>query len=416
MLVLSPARVFAAAVVEVSRTAEGVFLVQGSGFQAVAALELTITYDPAALSGPQVVLGPLFSGSLSAINPNVPGIIRMAFVRTSPVSGTGSIVNITFERQGTAQGRIISCSAKLAGENGSLLPVQARVVDPPEPAPNTGTLAQSEGSSVAVPAAGTANDSGSGKQPLRSSTGILTGRSASAGNDPGTESRNEPEPRPADMQPPVREMPRSDRLSEDLSRDLVSASASTLVPRKIHVQKSVLEAFRDYSGKRSPKALMSLFKQDGIIGFRQDPSVAIADGATPVRVFFISASEGRKPSDIAVMGAKILSLQPDPDFTNTWILELLPFKNDYQASVTVPQGSIFMVFPLTLAPKISTALPDLAAGGEASFERFLLDRGTRKKPVHDLNGDGKRDYLDDYIYTANYLISISTERGVTRKK
>ncbi len=55
-------------------------------------------------------------------------------------------------------------------------------------------------------------------------------------------------------------------------------------------------------------------------------------------------------------------------------------------------------YPLTIAP----AIPN-AASTEAEFAAFLKDAD--KTPAqHDVNGDGKYDGVDDYIYTANYLV------------
>ena len=65
-------------------------------------------------------------------------------------------------------------------------------------------------------------------------------------------------------------------------------------------------------------------------------------------------------------------------------------------------------YPLTLAPPVKdiTAL-------EADFAAFLKDSGA-KPPKHDLNGDGVHDYLDNYIYTANYLSKKSTAKSPTK--
>jgi hypothetical protein len=55
-------------------------------------------------------------------------------------------------------------------------------------------------------------------------------------------------------------------------------------------------------------------------------------------------------------------------------------------------------YPLTIAP----AIPN-AASTEAEFADFLKDAATIPAQ-HDVNGDGKYDGVDDYIYTANYLV------------
>jgi hypothetical protein len=39
----------------------------------------------------------------------------------------------------------------------------------------------------------------------------------------------------------------------------------------------------------------------------------------------------------------------------------------------------------------------------AQFDRYFSGQGTAADPEFDVNRDGKRDYIDDYIITANYL-------------
>jgi hypothetical protein len=65
---------------------------------------------------------------------------------------------------------------------------------------------------------------------------------------------------------------------------------------------------------------------------------------------------------------------------------------------------------LTVVPPLPANLK-IGNGGkltEADFNQFLKERGTDKAPRFDLNGDGKRDYVDDYIFTANYLVKLET--------
>ena len=46
---------------------------------------------------------------------------------------------------------------------------------------------------------------------------------------------------------------------------------------------------------------------------------------------------------------------------------------------------------------------------EADFQLFLKERGTPSASRFDLNRDGRRDYLDDYIFTANYLVKMQEQ-------
>jgi len=60
---------------------------------------------------------------------------------------------------------------------------------------------------------------------------------------------------------------------------------------------------------------------------------------------------------------------------------------------------------IVVAPKAAVDLDRSGSVTEADFKLFLSDRGTAKKTKFDLNGDGKRDFVDEYIFTANYLVN-----------
>ncbi len=67
--------------------------------------------------------------------------------------------------------------------------------------------------------------------------------------------------------------------------------------------------------------------------------------------------------------------------------------------------------PLTVSPKARVDLIQTDKVSEADFALFLKERGAAGAPKFDLNGDGKRDYLDDYIFTANYLAAQKEKSG-----
>lgn len=173
--------------------------------------------------------------------------------------------------------------------------------------------------------------------------------------------------------------------------------------RKMYQQKSVLDLFRDYRGERTPEAFVALFAQEGNVWCRQDPPVALSDGRTAVRVMFITTPGKKTSSDIAVMGARLVSLKQDPDNTNTWIAELMPLKGEYRGSVAVAQGDVTMVCPLTVAPPITLGGSRSGPAAKAAPDRSARAQGAASQAASDVNGDGKVDYIDDYIVTANYL-------------
>jgi hypothetical protein len=186
--------------------------------------------------------------------------------------------------------------------------------------------------------------------------------------------------------------------AEERSEPPKSAAEKKYVPIK-----SVLEQFRLFQGEKSPKTLMALFKNTAE-GVRQEPPVALSDGGTRVKVIIERPSSGKAAPNFALKGAKLESLKMEGD--SAWVVEVLPNKGVYEAKVTMLQDGTITEIPLTVAPPIPAAgkIGEGEKLTEADFNRFLNERGTEKAPRFDQNGDGKRDYIDDYIFTANFIV------------
>ena len=92
-----------------------------------------------------------------------------------------------------------------------------------------------------------------------------------------------------------------------------------------------------------------------------------------------------------------------------WEVEVRPDAGAVSASVTMLANGTLQEFPLTVTPKVEVSLIKPGKVSEADFLLFLKETGTPAAPGHDLNGDGKRDYLDDYIFTANYLLKVGEQ-------
>jgi hypothetical protein len=122
MALCRPLPAFALSTLTISSTGDGIFLLQGIGIEDAAALEIIVSYDTATLANPRVVEGPLITGAMTAINPNVPGMVRLVIIRLMPVRGSGVIATLTFDRKGSSPGKVLSLSARLANINGAPLP------------------------------------------------------------------------------------------------------------------------------------------------------------------------------------------------------------------------------------------------------------------------------------------------------
>lgn len=98
----------------------GVFTVQAINLANVAGIELTITYDASSLANPQVTSGAITSGAMTVANTSVPGTVRFALVSAKPISGTGSLVTISFDLLGSEPKVPVISSASIVLNNQSV--------------------------------------------------------------------------------------------------------------------------------------------------------------------------------------------------------------------------------------------------------------------------------------------------------
>jgi len=413
-----PAPAFAVSTITISPGGAGVFLLQGSTIDGASAFDISVAYDTATLANPRVTEGPLISGAMSAINPNVPGIVRIVLVRVAPVKGSGVIATVTFDRVGASAGRISSMSVKLANAAGAPLPSQVLITNPADASVNAETASQDHGTPSVAAAAAPSTAAGTPAAPSTSTappattpattlattpaliiavpatgTGVNTGVKVQEGQAPLPAPVNEP------MKEPVIASREPDRSQGEAGEASAAAATGSL---KIYTQKSILERFKEYRGQRTPEAFVALFNQDSLIGCRQEPPIVLSDGKSTVSVSFISTPGNMAASDVAVLGARLLSLKRDPDNTNTWVAELLPEKGTVEASITVSLGEMKMIYPLTVAPRINAA----ASQGTGAKGKDLSGKATVGQ-----NREGEWDYRKDYILTANYLAGLTQEQS-----
>jgi hypothetical protein len=378
---------FGASTVSVTPAGNGVFVLQGT-MENVSALDITISYDAAALSSPRVSWGPLTSGALTAENVNMPGRVALGAVRIAPMQGSGVIATLTFDRKGSSAGSVAVLSARLANVDGQPLSV------------STGKAA-SDQQTQEEQRQGVESTTGAASQTTSPQWGIglVAGQAGTAGGTPDmaspeTQGQAEAQGPDAAVQEPAVTARKDDKEA---------ASLSKTPARKIHTHKSVLDRFEEYKGERTAKVFISFFEQDSALGFRQEPAVVLADGKTAAKVAFISDPGNKSASDVALTGARLISIKKDPDYTNTWIVELVPERDTFNTSLAASLKDVTVVFPLAVAPKLDIDLDKSGKVTEADFALFMAKRGTPKAPQFDLNRDGKRDHLDDYFFTANYL-------------
>ena len=99
--------------------------------------------------------------------------------------------------------------------------------------------------------------------------------------------------------------------------------------------------------------------------------------------------------------------------SDEWQIKAIPEQGTVAMALIVLHGTETTTYPLVVAPP----LPQAFAPDDQGFREYLEKSGSADNKTMDLNGDGRRDYLDDYIYTANYLAKQQTSgRDRTARK
>ncbi len=374
----------------------GQYIVQGVGFEGVAGTDVIIQYDKKALKNPRVEQGGLVSGSLSVTNTNEAGKVRIATIGPYPQtnSGTGTIATITFDRTGTSPANVTLLKGIAVDVNGHVII--------PEDTTATTTTGGSTPTGGPTVTEGTATDTGGGS----GSPAWLGGVSMPADEGTMVEAKVRDEALAATPVPEKLQEKSGDKPGkENVSPPGEAAQPTAAAENKGTQNKSVLEQFRLFQGEKTPDKLIALFT--GLAaGTGQKPPVALSDGKTNVQVVVETSSGGKTSPSFALKGAKLVSLKKTGD--STWIVEVLPDKGTLDAMVNVMQDGTIRQIPLTVVPSLP-ADHKIGTGGNLTgtdFNQFLKERGTEKAPRFDMNGDGKRDYVDDYIFTANYLVKL----------
>jgi len=424
---LSPEAI-AAPGVTISPTSDSVYGIQGNDFSDASGIDITIRYDPAALASPQVAQGGLVGGALMAVNVSTPGNIRLALVRVTAISGSGTIATITFTRVKSTGADILSLVSSAINSAGKNIPVTAEVVNSVKMADSgvsTGQQAE-QPTSVSSPSADagtpvtatspipstpvTTAASPVPSAPDTSATaptgivGVVVSSAATSSSD--IQGATPPTDQPApDMQQPNIDAVVPPESGKDSSGEKMIAKANEPERKKVKLHQSVLERFKDFKGEKTPKTFMALFNMQDQEA-NQDPPIVLSNGKTTVKIVLELDSKGEN-NNFLLDGVSLVSLKnKEKDF---WIVELLPDPRAYEATVSVPRKKQLYVIPLTIAPPMDVNIERSAKRlTEADFELYLKNKGTIKAPRFDLNGDGVRNYIDDYIFTANYLSQSST--------
>jgi len=412
---LASTAALAAPTLTISSSGNGVFVLQGINLNSVGGINASIHYDTATLANPKVSQGGLSSGSLSAINTDTPGAITIGMVNAIGITGSGVLATISFDLPGSSPGVIQSLTAEVISHTLQKIPAQIQVINP--------SVTTSSPEIVAGTSGGSAPRTESGAQTATAPSTASLPSAVGTGSTPVLEGGNpvapqgEPEATRPEQPAKVAQEP---EMPAGVNPDPATAAPVETVPQAPEralaekkapaqvVVKSVLEKTRTFVGQKSPQTLTGIFTQHTMPGIRQEPAIALSDGTSKLRVSILLPSPGKNATNFFLKDAKLVSLKMESD--SSWLIEVLPAKGVYSATLTMLQDDNETEIPLLVAPPLpgGTGIGRDNKLTEADFARFLTERGTDKAPRFDLNGDGKRDYIDDYIFTANYLIRNGT--------
>ena len=396
--------------VSISSTGSGVFSLYGADFENVGGCTVIINYDQSTLANPRVSKGGLLSNStLLAENTNVPGMIKIAFVNpdNQGISGSGILATVAFNLKGKSAGIINSVNiVDMITTNLEKMDFQSPQVNNP---PNPEETGVNKSTTQSATIAGSQSDNSTGgvqtKNPAAGTIAApLGGAVALTG---GTELSGEKlREEGVAGTPPPQITPQA--LPAVLEQTAVQAETAASLPPGTGVRQSVsypsvLDNFRTFQGPFTPPAYCAIFQKHTIEGVQQDPPIALSDGVSPVRLMISAQLLTEEPLNYEFKNAQFVSLKRENE---AWIIELLPAAGTWQATVLLyhKSGAISEI-PLTVVPEISKEMIAGLVGGvtEKGFLSFIKERGTEKSPRYDLNGDGRRDYIDNYIFTGYYL-------------
>lgn len=398
LLVLScSATALAAATVTVTPTGDKSFSVLGSGMSGVAGIQLDISYDSASLSNPTVAQGALVSGAMLAANTTLPGSIRIAIISSKPFSANGQIATITFaNRQGN--GGITYANVSMIDSNRAAFPASASITG------GAGGSSQNLTSNLNEPTTKNIDQSTTTTQPSATTTPTYLGTVALPAD---LQQQAESKQTTASADPAYTAEATAERnaLQHSQPKDKSGVEAKTEETPQYIAFKGISERFKQYNGSKKLSDVEALFNKKVAQTVNQKPALLLSNGQNKASLTIDIPSRIKTSPNFAVNGGTLVSFKQEKTIKGRWIVDVLPEVGASKVTITIIAGAEEFEYPLTVAPPVKTAL----TFDEKGWERFLKEVGTSKTPLHDFNIDGKRDYMDEYIFVANYISKKAAE-------
>lgn len=400
LLLFWSSSVLAAANVSVTSSGDKSYSVQGSGMDGVAGIQLDIRYDSNSLSTPTVTQGPLVSGAMLAANTTIPGMIKIAIISTRAFSSSGQIATINFANQ-LGSGGITSATVSMINATGS------RVSATPVAISNGSGSIVAEQSSNPNPV----SQQNQTDQTLAGNSSISTTNTSKSTTSTPTylgavtlpadlQQQAESKPAPSPTVPAFTNEPTPGRSAQETqSSGKQTAEVKPEETPQYVAYKGISERFKQYKGSKKLSDAVALFNKKVAQNISQEPALLLSNGQIKATLTVDIPARISTSPNFAVNGGKLVSFKQEKKVKGRWIVEILPEAGAVKTTMTIIAGADEFEYPLSVAPPVKTSL----TFNEQGWDRFLKEVGTAKAPLHDFNNDGIRDYMDEYIFVANYL-------------
>lgn len=395
------------------------YSINATDLQDSAGIDLSILYDKDALeNNPKVAYGSMTAGAVSLHNATVPGSVKIAFVTTGVIKGSGQLASITFVSKGKPQAwqPKFSPSPVVIASNGSPLAIQSAAVDSPavtevisEESPDKSGFDTTDASMTAAPAtADPVTRTQSGATVVSNMTLPASGEQ----NPPVHESvpKDAPPGEPENPNVPAESVVVGSDSASSQTEEVAVASppparkaAGVRATTALKSIQSVQEQFRTYKDVRTLQRLSNLFDMKSIsaAGIVQTPDIAVADGKSLVTVAIELVNEVDAPS-FSLKGANMKSIRQLSD--SKWELDAVPQKDKSDVRLSIIIKDERAEIALVVVPPITPAGAALLSLSDEALDALLAKPLPSDKPVYDLNSDGIQSYLDDYILVAHWLL------------
>lgn len=395
------------AVFRLEPVAGGGYVISGTGLEKIAALDFIVRYDVSTARNPRVSKGPFIPADASFFaNTAIPGELRIMIVRGKEIAGNGILATVTFEKTGSSEPRILAFTSNPISVSASPLDASASLVSDKysESAAGSNGMASDVNSGTItghnavtmVPGVGGSKGSSGGVVVL--GTVSMPGDRVEAGQAPSGENEGLP---PGFVASERQTVPQTDTTPEADERRVEPSISKPASKPKIIVYQSVLERMKGYKGERTVAALLALFNPVAGQEIRQEPPVVVSDGTTTVTLTVSLPLSLKNTPLFSFKNASMVSLEQADN--GSWVIELIPRENTLEARITVSFDDSEITWPLVVVPALDPALLEVTGSPESAFALFLKQPEPGRKTRFDLNGDGKFDYLDDYLFSAHYL-------------